>query len=849
MRIRRFTFAAIATLSVFSPLKLLSDDGFFPPGHDRAGLPVDPTARAVYDSDSQHPLNQLHAILFVRELIPAEIQSQLPTERRTDQRSDRDYFQKGWYFEKRSGKESDRAVFGGDVRISPVKAFTEVERTKLLNLLKQISTRPQVDGMAALRLPMARLLVQWDILSVWWALEREKSKDIELLEAMAKSTVALSQHRSVLLALPSGLEDLHKTFSVGDVRDRSNAFLPQDFPPVANDLNSRWVELGRKSSVLFQADRTLRASKVYIQASNRETVVQALSTLSDKSKRIEDVELPDGTMTGLVQTIVAIDDQLNPVVTPVVDEVRVRVASRPFELSSDNASSSRDGSSHWIYFRTRAGSIRDDAPDFRFVSDADQSLFLEYGTLKHATFAAQCALCHRLTSDGGQVPAGIRTLSKHTQAHIAAPNERVELAEKECEKIAIRLKERLASMQLVPTDSTLEPAVPNEKPAQINESKDDLVSNTSASSRLKARAERTETERKTIASQLREAYQKQPNEWPAPNVDPGVDWKEIGLLPKVTHPSDNLHSPVKELLGKTLFFDPRLSGSRQIACASCHDPDLGWADGRTTSFGHSRKPLGRNAPSVQFSGHFDSLFWDGRATSLEDQARQVLLNPDEMRAGENDVAQELASIETYRRLFVQAFDDQGVTLDRIAKALACFQRSIDGGHTRFDAFLRGKKDALSDSELIGMDLFRRDARCINCHHGSLLSDGQFHEVGLSYYGRKFEDLGRYRVTQRPSDVGRFRTPSLRNITTTTPLMHNGLFELPGILNMYNAGMPSLRRKEDQLNDVNFPVKSRHLRALGLNKQDLADVAAFLGTLEEPKRRIRPPELPELQPAP
>jgi cytochrome c peroxidase len=129
---------------------------------------------------------------------------------------------------------------------------------------------------------------------------------------------------------------------------------------------------------------------------------------------------------------------------------------------------------------------------------------------------------------------------------------------------------------------------------------------------------------------------------------------------------------------------------------------------------------------------------------------------------------------------------------------------------------------------------------MNCHHGPLFSDGQFHNVGLSYYGRKAEDLGRYRVTGKAEDVGRFRTPSLRDVTNTEPLMHNGLFRLSGVLNMYNAGMPTPKRRAYQENDPLFPRKSPHLQPLNLTQQELADLAAFLATLAEPYRRIRPP---------
>jgi len=363
------------------------------------------------------------------------------------------------------------------------------------------------------------------------------------------------------------------------------------------------------------------------------------------------------------------------------------------------------------------------------------------------------------------------------------------------------------------------------------------------------RPERTAAERAARAAELRQVYAADPATWPAPHVDPDVAWKEIGLLPDVEHPADNPHSTEKEQLGRTLFFDPRLSGSGQIACASCHDPDLGWADGRTTSFGHSRKQLARNSPTIRNAAFQQRLFWDGRADSLEDQARQVLLNPDEMRSGPEHVIDLLTSEPGYGRLWHAAFGDEPVSIERAADALACFERTVVGGSSRFDSFMKGNSAALTDEALLGMDLFRREARCINCHHGAAFSDGGFHDLGLSNYGRPFEDLGRVKVTQVPSDTGKFRTPTLRDVTATQPLMHNGLFELPVALTLYNAGMPTPQRKESQADDPNFPVKSPHLKPLGLNKQDLADLTAFLTSLEEPKRRIRPPEIPGLHPAP
>jgi cytochrome c peroxidase len=357
------------------------------------------------------------------------------------------------------------------------------------------------------------------------------------------------------------------------------------------------------------------------------------------------------------------------------------------------------------------------------------------------------------------------------------------------------------------------------------------------------RPEKAAAEYAAQAADLRAAYSKPPAEWPKPTLDPGVEHRELGPLPAVTHPADNPHSKAKADLGKALFFDPRLSGGGQLACASCHDPDLGWADGRSASFGHARTPLRRNAPSVLNSGFHPALYWDGRAKSLEDQARQVLGNPNEMRFEEAAAVKALKAAPGYPDAFAAAFGDPVVTGDRVVQALACFERTVVGGRSRFDAFLKGKADALSDGEVRGLHLFRTDARCLNCHSGPALSDGKFHDIGLSQYGRPGADLGRHAVTKDPKDVGAFRTPMLRNVGKTAPYMHNGAFDLAEVLRLYNSGMPVPRRTEKFKDDLLFPAnKSKLVQPLGLNATDLADLEAFLRTLDEPHRLVRPPKL-------
>jgi cytochrome c peroxidase len=366
-----------------------------------------------------------------------------------------------------------------------------------------------------------------------------------------------------------------------------------------------------------------------------------------------------------------------------------------------------------------------------------------------------------------------------------------------------------------------------------------------ANLRKEPRPERTVAERETAARQLRTIYGGDPSTWPAPDIDAGTAWKELGLLPVVVHPESNPLGTAKVELGKTLFFDARLSASHKIACVTCHEPGLGWADGRAVSHPHGTSP-GRNTPTIRNVAFQPRLFWDGRTTSLEEQAEEAFTNPNEMAASREEVVLLLSESEGYRKLFADAFPGRPIEFARVVEAVACFERTVVGGRSRFDAFLKGDATALSDAELMGLDLFRREARCLNCHHGPVFSDGLFHDLGLSYYGRtQKEDRGRYAVTGDPKTNGRFRTPTLRDVTHTSPLMHTGMFELAGVLKMYNAGMVTLKRYDYQRDDPLFPVKSPHLKPLGLNRQDLADLAAFLGTLEEPGHPMRPPVLPSL----
>ena len=346
--------------------------------------------------------------------------------------------------------------------------------------------------------------------------------------------------------------------------------------------------------------------------------------------------------------------------------------------------------------------------------------------------------------------------------------------------------------------------------------------------------------------QLREAYSRPPVEWPAVVVDEAVadEVVELGLLPEVPYPAENPWSQAKEDLGRQLFYDPRLSSTNQMACASCHDPDLGWADGRTVSFGRRRLELERNAPTAMNAGHQQRLFWDGRADSLEDLTLKVIENVDEMHGVGDAVAGKINAVPEYRRQVKEVFGHEEVTIEAVTESVATFVRSINGGSSDFDRFLKGRPEALSDAALRGLHLFRTQAKCMNCHHGPTLSDHRLHNTGLSLYGRPDQDLGQYLITQDPADVGKFKTPTLRHVSRTGPYMHHGLFEsLIVTVRAYNGGMPEIRRRRGMEDDPLFPEKSPLLHELNLSPPQLDDLVAFLEALEEPHRRVVPPELP------
>jgi cytochrome c peroxidase len=333
---------------------------------------------------------------------------------------------------------------------------------------------------------------------------------------------------------------------------------------------------------------------------------------------------------------------------------------------------------------------------------------------------------------------------------------------------------------------------------------------------------------------LREAYSGPPSTWPRPRLLPGAKFAE--MAPLALHPRPEGKEQDLARLGGELFNDPRLSASAHFACQSCHNRRLGWGDGLPVSFGHGRAAGKRNAPSLFAAGYQSSFFWDGRAASLEEQALGPLSDGREMANAElTGVADRVNGVVSYREQFAPLTGRASVQLEDITKALAAFQRTLERT-TRFDRFAGGDTAALNDTEIWGLHLFRTKAGCANCHSGLLLTDGASHNLGLSFFGREREDLGRFAVTMKPEDAGRFRTPSLRHLSQTAPFMHNGIFgALPGVVRFYEAGGGQVRADRDPGGERHAifeaaRTKSSLLQPFSLGPDERAALIAYLEAL-------------------
>lgn len=345
---------------------------------------------------------------------------------------------------------------------------------------------------------------------------------------------------------------------------------------------------------------------------------------------------------------------------------------------------------------------------------------------------------------------------------------------------------------------------------------------------------------------LRQAYASNSDYWPQPFVDDIASYQELGTMPKPSFPNDNPYSELKVALGEKLFFDPFLSKAGDVACSSCHDPKLGWGDGQEVSIGHDRQRGQRNAPTIVNSAFLPVLFWDSRAATLEQQALMPIQDPVEMAESLPRLLSRLNAHPQYPDLFKQAFPENGnqidITEQQLGMALATFQRTIINNTSRFDTFVvqadsTGDTSALSDKELWGLDIFRRNGRCVNCHMGAEFTDHKMQNVGLTYYQGFYEDLGLYNVDGQPSSVGKFKTPSLRDVMNNHPWFHNGLLDtMEGVISMYSAGMADNAPFGWDKYDPTYPVLSRQIRPLNLTVTEAEALQAFLITITAPTRQ-------------
>jgi cytochrome c peroxidase len=330
----------------------------------------------------------------------------------------------------------------------------------------------------------------------------------------------------------------------------------------------------------------------------------------------------------------------------------------------------------------------------------------------------------------------------------------------------------------------------------------------------------------------------------------------LGLDPIAAYvPPANLMTKGKVELGKQLYFDPRVSLDGTVSCASCHNPEKGWTDSpRATSVGIDGQVGGRNAPTVLNTVYGRTMFWDGRAPSLEGQAQGPIQNPIEMgKQSYKEIIDRLRKISGYTEQFHKVFGTD-VTLDGMAKAIAAFERAAAlSGNSKYDKYVKGDMKALSDSEKRGMVLFGlrldpdddfktevvlKKAECTSCHIGRNFTDEQFHNLGIGWneQERKFADLGRWVIApigaKNASEMGAFKTPTVRDATRTAPYMHDGsLKTLEELVEHYDkGGNPN-------------PALDKDIKKLNLTAEEKKDLIAFMKALTSEPVKVELPRLP------
>ena len=291
----------------------------------------------------------------------------------------------------------------------------------------------------------------------------------------------------------------------------------------------------------------------------------------------------------------------------------------------------------------------------------------------------------------------------------------------------------------------------------------------------------------------------------------------------IEYPDDEAPSELEITLGKTFFFDTRLSINRKQSCASCHNPDLGFSDGMASGIGAMGGDLGRNTPHIYNLAWSSAMFWDGRMETLEQQALGPIEAAGEMNMPLDQLLPRLKAVKYYQQTFDEVYGANGLNKSTLGRAIAAFERTIISTDAPFDRYLGGDKTAMSDSQIRGLKLFKGKGNCIDCHDGANFTDDSYHNIGVGD-----SDKGRAEISGEKSMTGAFKTPGLRNIVFSAPYLHNGsAASLEEVIELYNVGGKS-KKHLDKL-----------IKPLHLNKQEKFDLISFLGALTSPVVVQRP----------
>ncbi len=291
----------------------------------------------------------------------------------------------------------------------------------------------------------------------------------------------------------------------------------------------------------------------------------------------------------------------------------------------------------------------------------------------------------------------------------------------------------------------------------------------------------------------------------------------------VTGPEELILSEAE--LGKKLFFDSILSRDYSITCASCHKPELAFADDQAVSTGVYNQKGSRNTPSAMNLSDRNFYFWDGRALSLEEQALGPIENPVEMDLPLSIAVRRLKENEIYRQAFYSIYG-KAPSRELLGSALAAFERTLETDNSAFDNYMQDRDTTLfTASAKRGLNLFNTKAKCFDCHFGvDFTGNDQFKNIGI-YNGKNLNDEGRYAITGKKKDLGAFKIPGLRNVAQTAPYMHNGMHKtLREVIEYYNEPDKFIKNSINRDTLLSQP--------LGLTEDEKTDLENFLISLSD-----------------